>query len=91
MEERVFLVMMYFLSNRDLNKMCTEFGKCFNEHSRKWPAKIVIQSLVWKFETTGSVLDDWKRTSVRAHYNCCILGRKGGEPAGRKGECLSYF
>ncbi len=58
MEERVFLMTTYFLSNRDLNKMRIEFSKHFNVHSRKWPVKSVIQRLVWKFETTGSVLDD---------------------------------
>ncbi len=63
MEERIFLVTTYFLLNRDLNKTCTEFSKRFNVHSRKWPAKSVIQRLVQKFETTGSVLDD-KRGKV---------------------------
>ncbi len=58
MEECVFFMTKYFLSNCDLNKTCTEFGKRFNVHSRKWPAKSVIQRLVRKFETTGSVLDD---------------------------------
>ncbi len=63
MEERVFLVMTYFLLNSDLNKTCTEICKCFNVHSRKWTAKSVIQRLVRKFEKTGSVLDD-KRGKV---------------------------
>ncbi len=65
MEERAFLVMTYFLSNRNLNKTRTEFGKCFNVHSRKWPTKSVIQHLVRKFEATGSALDD-KRGKVCA-------------------------
>ncbi len=65
MEERVFLVTMYFLSNHNLNKTRSEFGKHFNVHSRKWPAKSIIQRLVWKFETTGSVLND-KRSKVGA-------------------------
>ncbi len=57
-EERVFLVTTSFLSNCDLNKTRTEFGKRFNMHSRKWLVKSVIQRLIRKFETTGSVLDD---------------------------------
>ncbi len=62
-EERVFLVSTYFLTNRNLNATHTEFGKQFNAHSRKLPAKSVIQRLVAKFEKTGSVLDD-KRGNV---------------------------
>ncbi len=63
LEERVFLVSTYFLTNRNLNVTCTEFGKRFNVHSCKLPAKSVIQCLVAKFEKTGSVHDD-KRGKV---------------------------
>ncbi len=70
LEERVFLLSTYFLTNRNLNATRMEFGKQFNVHSRKLPAKSVIQCLVAKFEKTGSVHDDkrgklgWKQ-SVR--------------------------
>ncbi len=58
LEERVFLFSTYFLTNRNLNATRTEFGKRFNVHSCKLPAKSVIQRLVAKFEKTGSVHDD---------------------------------
>ncbi len=63
LEQRVFLILTYFLTNRNLNTTCTEFGKRFNMHSRKLPAKSVIQRLVAKYEKTGSVHDD-KRGKV---------------------------
>ncbi len=61
LEECVFLVSKYFLTDRNLNAMRTEFGKRFNVHSRKLPAKSVIQRLVAKFEKTGSMHDDKRR------------------------------
>ncbi len=67
-EERVFLVKTYFLSNRDFYKTSTKFGKRVNMHSRKWSAKSVIQCLFRNFETTGSVLDD-KRGKVGAKWS----------------------
>ncbi len=54
---------MYFLTNRNLNATRTKFAKRFNLHSRKLPAKRVIQHLVLKFEKTGSVHDN-KRGKV---------------------------
>ncbi len=60
----MFFVLTYFLTNRNLNVTRTEFGKRFNAHSHKLPAKSVIQHLVAKFEKTGSVPDD-KRGKVR--------------------------
>ncbi len=63
LEERVFLVSTYFLTNRNLNAKCTEFGKQLNVHSSKLPAKSVIQRLLAKFEKTGSVHDE-KRGKV---------------------------
>ncbi len=57
LEERVFLISTYFLTNTNLNATRMEFGKRFNVHSRKLPAKSVNQRLVAKFEKTGTVHD----------------------------------
>ncbi len=72
LEKLMFLISTYFLTNRNLNTTCTEFGKRFNVHSRKLPAKSVIQRLLMKFEKTGSVHDD-KRGKVGLKRSACTL------------------
>ncbi len=70
LEESVFLVSTYFLTNRNLNATHTEFGKQFNVHSRKLPAKSIIQRLIAKFEKTGS-MHDGKRGKVGPKQSAC--------------------
>ncbi len=57
--------------------------------------KLEVQHL--NFLTKDNILDFYnvsslsiysKRASVRECYNRCVPGRKGREPAERKGECL---
>ncbi len=69
LEERVFLVSTYY---GNLNATCTKFSKQFNVHSRKLPAKSVIQRHIAKFEKTGSVHDD-KRGKVGPKRSACTL------------------